>query len=145
MPDPSQFVALPTAEAGVWTRPPLLPRTLWEAVLRGLRNRCPRCDEARLMPRFLKPASHCHACGQDWTPQRADDFPAYLSMLVTGHLTAPLAIVLALHGWTPGEMALVVIPAATALLLGLLQPAKGAVIAMQWWNGMHGFVRERAG
>jgi uncharacterized protein (DUF983 family) len=32
---------------------------------------------------------------------------------------------------------------AFACMLGLLQPAKGAVIAMQWWLGMHGFVRER--
>jgi uncharacterized protein (DUF983 family) len=29
------------------------------------------------------------------------------------------------------------------MLLAFLQPAKGAVIAMQWWNGMHGFKQER--
>jgi uncharacterized protein (DUF983 family) len=28
-------------------------------------------------------------------------------------------------------------------MLVLLQPAKGAVIALQWWHGMHGFRRER--
>jgi len=31
-----------------------------------------------------------------------------------------------------------------AMLLALLQPSKGAVIAMQWWHGMHGFRKERA-
>ena len=30
-----------------------------------------------------------------------------------------------------------------AMLLALIQPSKGAVIAMQWWHGMHGFRRER--
>jgi hypothetical protein len=28
-------------------------------------------------------------------------------------------------------------------MIGLLQPAKGAIIALQWWFGMHGFVKER--
>jgi uncharacterized protein (DUF983 family) len=59
-------------------------------------------------------------------------------------LLAPVTIALALRDWTPGQMAAVVIPGACALLIGLLQPAKGAVIAVQWWNGMHGFLRERA-
>ena len=31
-----------------------------------------------------------------------------------------------------------------AMLLALLQPSKGAVIAMQWWQGMHGFRKDRA-
>ena len=26
----------------------------------------------------------------------------------------------------------------------MLQPAKGAVIAAQWWHGLHGFAKERA-
>jgi uncharacterized protein (DUF983 family) len=29
------------------------------------------------------------------------------------------------------------------MMLGMLQPAKGGVIALQWWFGMHGFVKER--
>ena len=142
MPQSPDLVPLPAAASGVWTLEPARPRTLWEAVRRGLRNRCPRCGEARLMPRFLKPAPHCHACGLDLTPQRADDFPAYIAMIITGHLLAPVTIGLVLAGWSPVQMAALVLPGATALMLGLLQPAKGAVIAVQWWNGMHGFRRD---
>jgi hypothetical protein len=29
-------------------------------------------------------------------------------------------------------------------MIGFLQPAKGAIIALQWWFGMHGFVKERS-
>jgi len=29
--------------------------------------------------------------------------------------------------------------------LGLLQPIKGAIIAMQWFGGMHGFTRRAPG
>ena len=29
------------------------------------------------------------------------------------------------------------------MMLGMLQPAKGAVISAQWWFGLHGFLKER--
>lgn len=37
----------------------------------------------------------------------------------------------------------IILPLAMILMIGLLQPAKGAIIALQWWFGMHGFVKER--
>lgn len=94
--------------------------------------------------RWLKPVEHCPACKQDWTHQRADDFPAYISILVTGHLLAPVIIALVTDfDVSPGTLAAILLPLAVVLMLGLLQPAKGAVIALQWWHGLHGFVRER--
>jgi uncharacterized protein (DUF983 family) len=39
----------------------------------------------------------CPACGQDWRGHRADDFPPYLAILVTGHVMAPVIIELGLH------------------------------------------------
>ena len=121
-----------------------LPHRMGEAVRRGLAGSCPRCGEAGLFRRFLKPASHCHACGQDWSHQRADDFPAYIAMFTTGHLLAPLIIVL-VRSTTLSPLALcaIVLPLAAVMMLALLQPAKGAVIAAQWWHGMHGFCKER--
>jgi len=121
-----------------------LPASASQAVWRGMRFLCPRCGDAHLFARFLKPMPICPACGQDWTRQRADDFPAYISMLVTGHLLAPLVILLETMFSPPvNVLAAIVVPLAMVTMLGLLQPAKGAVIAMQWWNGMHGFARER--
>ena len=121
-----------------------LPHRLGDAMRRGAAGSCPRCGGASLFRRFLKPASHCHACGQDWSHQRADDFPAYIAMFITGHLMAPLMIVL-VRSTTLGPLALcgIVLPLAMVMMLALLQPAKGAVIAAQWWYGMHGFRKER--
>jgi uncharacterized protein (DUF983 family) len=118
--------------------PVQLPASLGQAV------RCPRCGNAHLFARFLKPMPFCPACGQDWKHQRADDFPAYIAMLLTGHLLAPLIIGLEL-GFAPAVdmLAAIVVPSAMLTMLALLQPAKGAVIALQWWFGMHGFARER--
>lgn len=121
-----------------------LPATFREAAWRGMRGHCPRCDGARLFARWLKPFDACPACAQDWTHQRADDFPAYLSILITGHIMAPIIIAL-VADFALGTLALVltIVPLALVLMLGLLQPAKGAVIAAQWWHGLHGFTRER--
>lgn len=126
--------------------PASLPSRGGAALLRGLRGQCPRCAAAPLFRRWLKPHDHCPACRIDWTPQRADDFPAYIAILLTGHLLAPLIIVLVLR-WDlgPGALAMIILPLTVVLMLGLLQPAKGGVIALQWWHGLNGFVRERAG
>ena len=76
--------------------------------------------------------------------ERADDFPAYISILLTAHVLAPI-LVLANNRYELSTLAfeLLAIPLALLFLILFLQPAKGAVIALQWWHGMHGFHRER--
>jgi len=133
-------------DAGSVTASAILPASGWAAILRGLRGRCPRCGEARLFRRFLKPIPLCPQCGLDLTHQRADDFPAYVSILVTGHLMAPLIIALTRDaGLSVSALMAIVLPVTLILMIGLLQPAKGAIIALQWWFGMHGFQKERPG
>ncbi|WP_336960723.1 DUF983 domain-containing protein [Sphingobium aquiterrae] len=38
-----------------------------------------------------------------------------------------------------GARVAIIVPVAMVLMIGLLQPAKGAIIAGQWWFGMYGF------
>ncbi|WP_068071194.1 DUF983 domain-containing protein [Novosphingobium lentum] len=123
----------------------ILPASFWQAASRGLKGKCPRCSEASLFRAWLKPVASCPTCGQDWTHQQADDFPAYVAILVTGHLMAPLIIWL-VTDFDLGSLALlaIIVPLAVAMMLGMLQPVKGAIIAAQWWNGLHGFKKERA-
>ena len=123
---------------------PTLPATFWQTALRGIAGKCPRCGEAKLFRKWLKSVDCCANCRQDWTHHQADDFPAYIAILVTGHLLAPLIIMLSADfELGPGAMAAILVPLAVAMMLGMLQPAKGAVIAAQWWHGLHGFVKER--
>jgi hypothetical protein len=58
---------------------------------RGFRGRCPRCGEGKLFRAFLKVDNHCSVCGLDFTPHRADDLPAYLVIVIVGHLVVPVA------------------------------------------------------
>ncbi|WP_367947087.1 DUF983 domain-containing protein [Sphingopyxis sp. BSNA05] len=71
---------------------PALPKSASEAFTRGLLGRCPSCGKAKMFPRLLKPVDRCPLCGQDWTAQQADDFPAYVAIIVTGHILAPVII-----------------------------------------------------
>ena len=126
------------------TASPALPASFWQALLRGMRCTCPRCGEASLFRKWLKPLDSCPNCGVDWSPQRADDFPAYIAILVTGHVLAPIIIMLSLDfSMGPLAMVSIIVPLALVMMLGMLQPSKGAVIAAQWWYGLHGFRRER--
>ncbi len=126
------------------TNAPSLPHSFWQAALRGIRGKCPRCGEASLFRAFLKPRDTCPTCAMDWTPQRADDFPAYVSILITGHVVTPVVMWLVLGTeMGTGAITAIVVPLTVTIMLGTLPPAKGAIIAMQWWNGMHGFARER--
>ncbi len=121
------------------TRPDL-PLKLSAAVWRGVKGECPRCGQARLFGKFLKPVAHCSACHQDWSLHQADDFPPYISIFLTGHLLAPVLIWIGLSETLPmGAMIGIAMALAAALMLAFLQPAKGATIALQWWIGMHGF------
>jgi uncharacterized protein (DUF983 family) len=116
-----------------------------QAVLRGLCGRCPNCGRGHMFTSFLKVADHCPVCGEELFHQRADDFPAYLDILLVGHTVVPLALLveaeyapamwLQLAAW---------VPLTIGLSLGLLQPIKGAIVAVQWFGGMHGFARSRA-
>lgn len=117
-----------------------LPLTLGRAMLRGMKGQCPRCEQAKLFGKYLKPVAQCPSCQQDWTLHQADDFPPYVSIILTGHLIAPVLILIGgSAALTMGAKVALAMVLAGALMLALLQPAKGAIIALQWWMGMHGF------
>src|SRR6478736_5370013 len=131
-----------TAQPKVWTpdSAPAAKRDLWTAVKRGLRGRCPRCGQGRLFRAFLKTADHCSSCGQDFTPHRADDLPAYLVIVIVGHMVVPTILWIETNYTTPAWLSYAAyLPFTFFASLGLLQPVKGAVVGLQWALRMHGF------
>ena len=115
-------------------------RDVWTAMKRGFRCRCPRCGEGKLFRAFLKVADHCSVCGLDFTPHRADDLPAYLVIVIVGHIVVPLALSIETNYSPPVWLHLAIyLPLTLVASLALLQPVKGAVVAFQWALRMHGF------
>jgi uncharacterized protein (DUF983 family) len=115
-------------------------RPTWPALRRGFARRCPRCGEGRLFEGYLKVTDSCAACGEELRHHRADDGPAYLTILIVGHVMA-----VAMHlVWTtfrpePLVFATLLTVVAVGLSLWLLPRFKGAIVGYQWAHRMHGF------
>ena len=118
--------------------------TLGLALKRGFCGRCPNCGEGRLFRAFVKVADHCARCGEAFRYHRADDFPAYLVIVLVGHIVVPLSMWVEI-AYTPAYWvhAAIWLPMVVGLALGLLQPIKGAIVALQWEMGMHGFAEAK--
>jgi uncharacterized protein (DUF983 family) len=115
-------------------------RDLKQAAWRGWRRRCPACGTGPLMKGYLKVRDTCTVCGEELHHHRADDGPAYLSILVVGHVMAPL-LGIAFVEFRPNPMVLgsVFAIAAVALTLWLLPRFKGLMVGFQWAKRLHGF------
>src|SRR5688572_27511730 len=111
---------------------------------RGFLGRCPCCGKGAMFGAFLKVSDRCDACGEELHHHRADDFPAYIVIVIVGHLLVPAVLYAETHFepsyWTHLALWL---PATLISTIGLLQPTKGAIVALQWRMGMHGFADAR--
>jgi uncharacterized protein (DUF983 family) len=116
------------------------PRSLWVALRRGFLGRCPNCGRGKLFRAFLKVADSCPVCGEVFHHHRADDAPAYFVILIVGHIVIPAALLTEIVFAPPYWLHVAIwLPLTIILAVGLLQPIKGAIVAWQWANYMHGF------
>ena len=110
---------------------------LGEGLLRGVKGRCPNCGEGRLYRAYLKVEPVCPACGHDLAQYRADDAPAYLTILIVGHLVvAPLLAFPFILSWPVWLVVGTTLPALAVLTLVLLPRIKGAVVGFHWAQGV---------
>lgn len=114
-------------------------RDMKTSLRRGFMLRCPRCGDGRVLHSYLKVNDSCAECGQSFKEARADDGPAYFTILIVAHLAG-----FALHiMWShlepsPLVLASTVAIGSTVLALWLLPRFKGALIGFQWAKGLHG-------
>jgi len=112
-------------------------RSWLSAAFKGWRGRCPSCGQRHLFTAYVKMAPACRSCGQEFEPFRADDAPAYFTILVVGHIIVPLMLLVEKQ-WFPALWvhAALFLPGTLALSLILLPRIKGAVIGLQWGLNM---------
>jgi uncharacterized protein (DUF983 family) len=131
-----------SAAPKIWTRDSELAekRNVWTAMKRGFRGRCPRCGEGKLFRAFLNVDNNCSVCDLDFTPHRADDLPAYLVIVIVGHIVVPSVLWIETNYSPAVPLQLAIyLPFTLIASLLLLQPVKGAVVGVQWALRMHGF------
>ncbi|MCB5409865.1 DUF983 domain-containing protein [Pseudogemmobacter faecipullorum] len=133
---------MPTTEAtlAATDHPVSEERPLWPAILRGWRCRCPACGAGPILKSYLKVRDSCPVCKEDLHHQRADDGPAYMTILIVGHIIGPIMLMLWTH-WDPDPLltGIALSVACIVMSLYLLPRLKGAFVALQWSRRMHGF------
>ena len=116
-------------------------RNLGLALTRGFFGRCPNCGRGALFRGYLGVNPRCAACGEDLSAERADDAPAFITLLVVcfvagvGVLMSDTASPQASLVTT--TLIWLIVTAGVSLLI--LPRIKGAVVGYQWAMRMHGF------
>ncbi|MGE0499924.1 MAG: DUF983 domain-containing protein [Rhizobiaceae bacterium] len=115
-------------------------RQVMQAMTRGFRGRCPHCGKGRLFRSFLKTVDRCEICDEEMHHHRADDLPAYLVVVIVGHVVVGAFMgVEATSSLSTAQHLAIWIPLTIISAVALLRPVKGAVVGLQWALYMHGF------
>lgn len=116
------------------------PRDVRDAMLRGWRRKCPSCGTGPMMKSYLKVRDNCPVCDEELHHHKADDGPAYLTILIVGHIMAPMLIWVFVE-FRPEPMVLATsfTVGCVALSLYLLPRLKGAIVGLQWAKRLYGF------
>jgi uncharacterized protein (DUF983 family) len=115
-------------------------RNVGQAIWRGTLCKCPHCGKGKMFRAYLKVRDHCEVCGEQLNLHRADDFPPYIAIMIVGHLLVGIMLHMDMV-WhvNPLTYLYTMVPLAVILPLAMLPSIKGAIVGLQWANGMYGF------
>ena len=115
-------------------------RSVGQAMWRGTLCKCPHCGQGKMFRAYLKVADNCDVCGEQLDLHRADDFPPYIAIMIVGHLLVAIMLHMDMvYHVNPLTYLYTMIPLAVILPLAMLPSIKGAIVGLQWANGMYGF------
>lgn len=118
---------------GLDAHPSPAQKTIPIGVRRGLQRHCPNCGEGALFEGYLKVRKICPRCSNDNGRYRADDGPAYFTILIVGHVVvAPLFAASIFGAWSPFLLLLLGLPLVGAATLLFLPFIKGGWIGLLW-------------
>ena len=115
-------------------------------IARGLRCRCPRCGEGRLLQGFLTLRPNCEKCGLDFDFADAGDGPAVFVILIGGAIVVFAALIVEVVYQPPYWLhAALWLPLVLIVTLAPLRPIKGLLIALQYHHNAQEGRGERRG
>ena len=110
-----------------------------QSIFRGICRRCPNCGKGKLFVGYLKQVQICSNCNEELGHIRADDGPAWLTVLIVAHLLAPFILLVSLDESLPyWEVMLIAIIYISVLMLITLPIVKGFFIGIIWRLGCSG-------
>jgi uncharacterized protein (DUF983 family) len=118
---------------------PAQPTSVWQAMGRGLRNRCPICGQGRVFQGYLRVVPECEVCRAPLGQLRADDAPPYFVIFIAGHLLIPPVLWVEKAYQPPMWLHMVVwLPLFAVVCTLLLRPVKGATVGLMTRLGFNG-------
>ncbi|MDP9196828.1 MAG: DUF983 domain-containing protein [Pseudomonadota bacterium] len=104
-----------------------LPDTVWA----GLKGRCPRCHQGKILRGLSALVETCPVCHLSLTTDDSGDGPAVFLIFILGTLVVPPALWLALSvDWPLWVHAILWSAVILGLTVGMLRPAKGLTVAL---------------
>lgn len=106
---------------------------LSRSIGRGLAHKCPACGQGALYGRYLKIEPECGHCAHPIRQYPADDGPAYLTILLVGHLIVAPLLIFPIVWESPAYYSVPILFAAlTAVTLTALPRIKGGWIGLMY-------------
>lgn len=117
-----------------------LDRSSADAMMRGMRCKCPSCGTGALFDGYLTVKQNCDTCREELHHHRADDAPPYFTIFIVGHVVVLLAMWVEMAYVPPMWLHVALwLPLTLIMSLGILRPIKGALVGLQWALRMDGF------
>jgi len=106
-------------------------------LLRGLQRKCPCCGEAPAFRSYLKVVDACAVCHTPLSLYPTDDGPAYITIILIGHLiVAPALMFVFLWDYPVQNVAIAAVVGMGVVTLALLPFVKGAFLGLMWYLGL---------
>ena len=116
---------------------PEIVHPLSRSVVRGLKGRCPGCGQGKIFRKYLKVAERCPTCELDLARYPADDGPAYITILLVGHLIIAPLLFFPIIWRAPAIFSVpIALCSLTALVLFALPVVKGGWIGLMYALGV---------
>lgn len=111
--------------------------SLGTALMRGLNRKCPCCGKASAFRGYLKVRDTCAVCDTPLSVYPTDDGPAYLTILLVGHLVLAPAFLFGIFYDYPVAVLLPVMVSVIAVITLIALPfVKGSFLGLMWYLGM---------
>ena len=120
-------------------------RDRWPSMRRGLSGRCPHCGEGHLFKGFLKVVTRiATSAASIFIIIGRTTCPPYIVIFVVGHIVVGgMLSAETQYDWPIWLHVMLGRLLTVVLSLGMLQPVKGVIVALQWAIRMHGFDRHQ--
>lgn len=106
---------------------------LGTALLRGFQRKCPCCGQAPAFRGYLKVVDVCRNCQTPLSLYPTDDGPAYLTILLIGHLIVAPALMFPAAWENPQVTVPILVGAIGIFTLIALPFVKGFFLALLWY------------